>query len=382
MLFRNFGRHDRQVSALGLGCMRFPTTTNDPASIDESKSIEMIHYAIANGVNYLDTAYLYHGGASETLVGKALKNGFREKVLVATKMPTWHVNSSKDFYTYLEEQVIKLNIGHIDVYLLHSLDRNKWSKLQALGVLEFLNKARNEGLIKYVGFSFHASLQLFKEIVNAYDWDCCQIQYNYLDVDYQAGIEGLKYAAARKIAVIAMEPLRGGRLVNNVPREIMEIWHQSKVKRSLAEWGLRWVLNHPEISVVLSGMSSIEQVKENIRISSRVLPNSLTDQEVHIISRVKAQYEKIFKVQCTACGYCLPCPVGIDIPLNLEFYNLIELYLYNKRELSYFDFGKQYLEGMVSCTQCGKCETKCPQQLNIRGYLQEVSSIRSLILRL
>lgn len=379
MHYRGITKDNIQISPLGFGCMRFPILDNDSGKIDEGKAIEMLRYAIDNGVNYIDTAYPYHKGNSEYLVGKALKDGYRQKVYLATKLPSWLMKTYKDFDRYLEEQLEKLDTEYIDFYLLHSLNKKHWEKLKELNVFEFLEKAQEAGKIKYIGFSFHDDLDVFKEIVDYYDWDFCQIQLNYVDRDYQAGLEGLKYAYEREISTIIMEPIKGGKLVNPSP-EIKELWDENHIKRTPADWALRWVLNHKEVSLLLSGMSNLEQVKENISTVSDASPNHLSTKELSIIDKVTKIYEEKTKVGCTSCEYCLPCPEGVAIPQVFQVYN--ELSIFGTQESSR-NMYKNYIEKEIDaskCIECGRCETLCPQNLEIIEHLKEAHEVLALVL--
>ncbi|HZW82408.1 MAG TPA: aldo/keto reductase [Candidatus Deferrimicrobium sp.] len=372
MLYRRFGKGNFEVSSLGFGCMRLPFCNGDDAQINETEAISMIRYAIDQGVNYVDTAYPYHKGNSEVLVGKALKDGYREKVHLATKLPVWLCNSYADFEKYLEEQLTKLQTESIDCYLLHALNKVTWQKSKELGVLRFLDSALAQGKIKHVGFSFHDDVELFKEIVYAYPWTFCQIQYNYMDERYQAGTEGLKYAAAKGLAVIVMEPLKGGRLAKKPPTEVQGLWSQAEVSRTPADWALRWVWNQPEVSLVLSGMSTMENVVENINTASEAAPLSLQPIEVELIDLVKTKYKELVKVGCTACGYCMPCPAGVDIPRNFATYN--EAFMYNNVGASALAYNR-FMDEKVrasACVECGQCEEACPQQIGIREQLKDV----------
>jgi predicted aldo/keto reductase-like oxidoreductase len=307
MKYRNFGKLRWKVSALGFGAMRLPIIGNDAAKINEPEAIRMIRYAIDHGVNYVDTAYPYHGGNGETLVGKALKDGYREKVKLATKMPTWLVNSKQDMDRYFEEQLKRLGTN-VDFYLLHGLNRERWQKLEALGVIDWAEKKMGQGGFGHLGFSFHDEYDVFENIVDSYEnWTLCQIQYNYVDVRYQAGTRGLKYAASKGLAVVVMEPIAGGRLAVKPPKPIQEIWDKARVKRTGAEWALLWVWNHPEVSVALSGMSNMQQVKENVRTANNSGINKLTKEELSFINRARLEYKNVGFIGCTGCRYCLPC---------------------------------------------------------------------------
>lgn len=374
MHYRNFTRDNLKVSALGFGCMRFPILDNDSSKIDEEKAMEMIRYAIDNGVNYIDTAYPYHQGNSETFVGKALKDGYREKVYLATKSPSWLINSYEDFNKYLDEQLMKLDTDYIDFYLLHSLNKEYWDKIKGFDVFKFIEEAKKSGKVKYIGFSFHDDLEVFKEIVDSYNWDFCQIQLNYLDRNYQAGEEGLRYAYDKGISVVIMEPIKGGKLTNPSD-EIKAIWDFSDIKRSPAEWALRWVLNHKEISVVLSGMSSLEQVKENIKTVSDATPGHLSEKEIDLIDKVTEIYQDKIKVGCTGCEYCLPCPQNVSIPNIFQIYN--DFYVFGTEENSRNRY-KIYIEKAIDssqCVECGNCESMCPQNIEIRKHLKDAHKV-------
>ncbi|ERI90127.1 oxidoreductase, aldo/keto reductase family protein [Clostridiales bacterium oral taxon 876 str. F0540] len=379
MQYRKFGKLDFEVSVLGFGCMRLPFLDGDDSKINEDEAIKLVRYAIDNGVNYVDTAYPYHKGNSEILVGKALKDGYREKVNLATKCPVWLVKSYDDFDKYLDEQLDKLQTDHIDMYLLHALSRDRWEDLKKLNVFKFLEEAVQSGRVKYVGFSFHDELPVFKEIVNSYDWDFCQIQYNYMDTDYQAGKEGLELAASKGMAVIVMEPLKGGKLAKNPPEEVQSIWNTSKTKRTAADWALRWIWNREEVTLLLSGMGAMDQVVENINIADTSLPNSLTDEELMLIDNVKDKYNELIKVNCTACNYCMPCPFGVNIPRNFALLN--ESSMYNDVK-GYSHAYKNFMsesDRANQCKECGLCETKCPQNLPIRHHLKEVHTVLGCI---
>lgn len=378
MKYRRFGSLDWKVSALGFGAMRLPVIDGDPAKIDEAEATKMMRYAIDHGVNYVDTAYPYHRGNSEIVVGKTLQDGYREKVRLATKMPTWMVKSNEDMDRCLDEQLKKLQTEYIDFYLLHGLRKDRWSSLQDINVLDWAEKALADGRIRHLGFSFHDAYEVFKEIIDAYDgWTLCQIQYNYLDKDYQAGIRGLKYAASKGLAVVIMEPIEGGMLAVNPPAEIQSIWDEAGSDRTLAEWALQWVWNQPEVSVVLSGMSTMEQVIENVESASRSGPGTLMEDELKLISRVSEKYREFGFIGCTGCGYCIPCPEGVAIPDIFSFFN--EHSTKRGDRDAQREVVKRYGEAIPSesgakkCAKCGQCEEQCPQQLPIRNLIRRAT---------
>ena len=383
MLYRTLGKTNEKVSALGFGCMRLPIIDGDTTKIDDEKAIKMIRHAIDEGVNYVDTAYPYHGtgmgngGESEPFVARALKDGYREKVNIATKLPSWLIKTREDMDKYLNEQLERLQTDKIDFYLVHALNKGSWENLKKLGIDEFLDSAIKDGRIRYAGFSFHDKLEVFKEIVDYYDWSFCQIQYNYLDENFQAGTEGLQYAANKGLGVVIMEPLRGGKIVKNLPQAVMDTFDKAEIKRSPAEWALRWVWNHPEVSVVLSGMNIMDNVTENIKTASEAAPDSLTEKELEIMNNVKRVFKERIKVNCTACEYCMPCPVGVNIPKNFTYYNEYSLFVTpeTEKELKdrYSSVGSN--ERADKCVECGKCEGHCPQSIKIRQELKNVTEL-------
>jgi predicted aldo/keto reductase-like oxidoreductase len=379
MKFRKFGKHDVQVSTLGFGCMRLPLMPD--GSINEKEAISQLRKAVDNGVNYLDTAYVYHGGKSEIVLGKALKDGYREKTYIADKMPVWNVNTYEDFDRLLNEQLERLDVEYIDFYLLHALNRDTWDKCRKLDVIKFLESAQKSGKIKFIGFSFHDDIGTFNNIVDYYDWDFCQIQYNYMDEYNQAGIEGLKHAANKNMAVIVMEPLLGGKLAIAPPTEVQQLWDSSIEKRTPAEWGLSWLWNQPEVTVVLSGMNSMEQLDENIKIASKVSPDLLTDSEKELIKKVKSKFNELTKVSCTGCRYCIQCPKGIDIPGIFGLYNEAAMYNTTKNASNVYRNEIKKENNASVCVECGKCENACPQHLKIRQHLKDAHEYLTNIMK-
>jgi predicted aldo/keto reductase-like oxidoreductase len=376
MLYRKVPKTGDELSILGFGCMRLPAKKGG-SGIDEERAIRQLRFAIDHGVNYIDTAPAYHFGRSEQVLSRALGDGYREKVRIATKLPPWSVRSRGDMDRILDGQLATLKTGQIDYYLLHSLTRVSFEKLKKLGVLEFLDAAREDGRIRNAGFSSHADLPAFMEIVDSYDWAFCQIQYNYLDETNQAGTEGLLYANRKNLAVMIMEPLRGGNLAGPVPEEVQMIWDASPVWRSPAEWALRWVWDHPEVTVVLSGMNDERHIDENLAAAENAYPHSLTGEELARIALVRDTYQRLMKVGCTGCGYCMPCPAGVDIPGCFALYNARHLFPHDRSaRFQYIGRHGGLLAGVSYaglCRACGKCEKACPQHLPVRDRLRDVS---------
>lgn len=372
MQFRDSGRLGKRVSALGFGAMRLPHEEGDTSKINQKESIEMIRYAIDEGVNYIDTAWPYHQGESEPFLKEALAQGYREKVLLATKMPSWLIEKEEDMDKYLQNQLQRLNTEEIDIYLLHSLNREKWEKLEGLHVISWLEKKKREGYIKDFGFSFHDSFPVFKEIVDSYPWSICQIQYNYVDREFQAGEAGLKYAAEREIAVVIMEPLRGGSLAS-LPPNLLSILNRGEKKRSPADWALQWLWHQREVALVLSGMSTLEQVKENIESAKNSDPLSLSQEELKRIEEVSRAYRDLAPTGCTGCNYCQPCPEGVMIPHMFSFYNESHIYdSYEKTKKEYESFPERVRSD--KCTACGSCVEECPQDLPIPELMEKIAA--------
>ncbi|MBI9073374.1 MAG: aldo/keto reductase [Melioribacteraceae bacterium] len=388
MFYRKMPNMDEELSILGFGMMRLPIIDNDTSQIDEKKATELVRYAIDNGLNYLDTAYPYHGkgfsgaGASEPFTAKVLKDGYREKVKIATKLPSWLIKSREDMDRILNEQLDRLETDSIDFYLIHALNKDHWANLTSLGVKDFMDKALEDGKIKYAGFSFHdGRVEVFKNIVDDYHWSFCQIQYNYLDEEYQAGKEGLDYAAEKGLGIIVMEPLRGGGLVNNLPEAASKIFLESDENRTKAEWALRWIWNHKDVSLILSGMSTMDQVIENVKIAGDAEIDSMNKEELDTIDKVKTILKEKIKVDCTSCSYCMPCPTGVDIPANFTRFN--EYHIFNSEEARkstkelYFRFLSEEKQA-VSCIECGECESHCPQNIPIPEKLKLVTETLSI----
>jgi len=384
MLYRNLGKNGEKVSQLGFGCMRLPIIDGDNSRIDEEQAIEMIHHAIENGINYFDTAYPYHsssfdkGGESEPLLGKALKGGLREKVKIATKLPGWQVNCPEDMDKILDEQLERLQTDYIDFYLIHGLSDELWRSLKSHGVIDFMDKILKMGKIKHIGFSFHDGVEVFKGIVDDYDWEFCQIQYNYIDEDFQAGREGYEYAIQKGLDIITMESLRGGSLADKLPEKAYEVFNEADPERSPAEWALRWLWDHKDVDVVLSGMSNMEQLKENIKIASDSKVDSLSREEHETIEKVKKIIRDRTEVSCTACSYCMPCEVGVNIPENFKCLNKYYLFDSQQSKMSarmVFDKMISQKERASNCIECGKCLERCPQSINIPEELKKVKDI-------
>jgi predicted aldo/keto reductase-like oxidoreductase len=378
MQYRQFGQLDFKVSALGFGAMRLPTVDDE---IETKEATEMLHYAIDHGVNYVDTAYPYHNGGSETFLGKALKGGYREKVKLATKLPSWEIETADDFDKVLGIQLERLQVDAVDFYLLHGLNKERWPKLRDLGVFDWAEKAIAAGRFHHLAFSFHDDYDTFKQIVDGYDkWAMCQIQYNYMDVENQAGVKGLEYAASKGLAVVIMEPLLGGKLVAPPP-PIQAIWDGATEKRTPAAWALRWLWDQPEVSTVLSGMSTMAQVEENVALAAASGTGVLAKEELALYDQVRKKYKELTAIPCTSCGYCMPCPQGVDIPGNFGSYN--EGIMFDKPEASRGHYGWlkfAYEEQGIfdhdvraaQCIQCGECEDKCPQGIPISQWMPVV----------
>ena len=373
MNYRNFGKLDWQVSALGFGAMRLPIIGEDQDQIDEPKALEMVRYAIDHGVNYIDTAYVYHGGYSERFLSRALQDGYRDKVKIATKLHPSSVETADDFDKTLNEQLERLQTDHIDIYLLHGLNPGRWEMFRRLDVLSWAESAIADGRIGHLGFSFHWTYELFQEIIDGYDnWAMCQIQYNYMNEDIQAGAKGLEYAASKGLAVVIMEPLRGGLLVNP-PDRVRSVFDEAGTDP--VDMALQWLWNQPGVSTVLSGMSTLEQVQQNVASAARSGIGTLPQADLDVIAQVRDLYADLIPIPCTKCRYCMPCPQGVNIPLNFELYN--ESLMFEKPDLNHFRYNSIMSEEQraSSCIACRECEDKCPQQIEISQWMPTVHEL-------
>ena len=374
MRYREVPKNGDKLSVLGYGCMRLPVRMR---SINEKLAEKQILYAMDQGVNYFDTAVPYHNGKSEPFLGKVLsKNGCREKVKIATKLPHWSANSKEEMDRILNEQLSKLKTDHIDYYLIHGLNGELWQTAKRNGVIEFMDDALKKGKIINAGFSFHGLAQEFNGIADDYDWTFCQIQYNYLDTQNQAGTAGLQYAASKDLAVIIMEPLRGGNLAKTPPSTVKDIWAKADQKKTPVAWSLGWIWNHPEVTVVLSGMNKDSHINENLVLAEKALPNSFSEKEIQLVEDAAAEFRRVMKVGCTGCQYCMPCPAGVNIPSCFECYNSKHAFKDKAAQMMYlFQNGglvtdKPTMASM--CVQCEKCLEKCPQHLPIPDLLKDV----------
>jgi predicted aldo/keto reductase-like oxidoreductase len=373
MQYRTFRKTGEKVSLLGFGTMRFPVLEN--GKINEPEAIDMIRTAIDNGINYVDTAYMYHNGESEIVTGKALKDGYRKKVFLADKMPVWMAKDEASMKQIFTNQLERLDDQVIDMYLVHNINKAIWKRVNQFNTLQFLEEKRAEGKIKHLGFSFHDDLNFFKEVVDAYPWDFCQVQLNYMDATFQAGVEGLKYAASKGIQVIIMEPLKGGKLTDVLPGSVEKFWSEADITRTPAEWALRWVADFPEVLTVLSGMNSMEQLQENMRVMNDAEPNSLTAKEQDIISKVADEYNHLIQYSCTGCRYCMPCPQKIEIPAIINLYNEWFLYNGNKKTKADFNMWISPKSRPSACTSCNACQSHCPQALPISEIMSKAKEI-------
>jgi predicted aldo/keto reductase-like oxidoreductase len=386
MKFRKMGSLGWEVSALGFGCMRLPPRRINRLRAETDESVKIIRRGIDLGINYLDSAYVYHLGDSEKVVGLALKDGYRDRVKIATKLPTFLVRNSGDFDKYLQTSLERLQTEYIDIYMFHNLEKNSFEKVKKLGLLDKMKEAKEKGLIHHIGFSFHDNLPVFKEVIDYYRWDMAQIQYNYMDTGVQATTEGLKYAYSKGIAVVVMEPLKGGKLANP-PKEALEIMDASLNRRTPVDWAFQFLWNRPEVSTVLSGMGSKSMVEENCASADRSGINTLSDVDQNVISKVADIYREKILVPCTACNYCMPCPVGVNIPGNFALLNNMSTEsswlrrMMAKRRYGEMAKSVEKVDAMKSngnasvCVNCGKCLEKCPQHIPIPSELKKVHQV-------
>ena len=370
MKYRNFGKLGIQGSAFGLGCMRFNGAASGDSVIDEGKAISLIRRAIDGGVTYIDTAYVYLDRTSEIVVGKALRDGYREKVTIATKMPAERVHNREEMQALLDEELGKLQTDHIDFYLMHGINRQKWEYFKSIGAPEFFDDMKKAGKIRYKCCSFHGPYEEFEYIINDSDWDMVQIQYNFMDVENQAGTKGLELAGRLGIPVVIMEGLLGGRLAK-APANVQALYDAFPVKRSPVEWAFRWLCNHPQVATVLSGCNEIGQIEDNLRIFDTVEPGIMTEEELKLMADVRDAYLSRTKIGCTGCRYCMPCPNGVNIPGTFAAWN--DVSLYDTDPANHFGLNqiKNKGEGADNCVGCGACEAACPQNLPIIEKLKE-----------
>ncbi len=372
-----------EVSALGFGCMRLPPRKLNRLRAETDKSIQLIRYGIDLGINYIDTAWPYHLGDSEKILGKALKDGYRERVHLVTKLPMFMVTNARHFDSYLKTQMKRLQTDHLDAYLFHAVNQGQFNKIKKLGLINKMENAKKQGLIDNIGFSFHDTLPVYKEIIDYYPWDITQIQYNYMDTGVQATTEGLSYAASKGIAVVVMEPLKGGTLVNP-PREALNIINSADKKRTPVDWALQFLWNKPEVAVVLSGMNSKEMIQKNCESADNSGINSLTESDLNVIEKLTEEFRKKIAVPCTACNYCMPCPQGVNIPQNFACLNNVKLEknrfrrimtrrTYRKLENKKANVNHKNPNGNAKlCIKCGDCVMKCPQKIQIPEELEKV----------
>ncbi|MDI6644222.1 MAG: aldo/keto reductase [Methanobacteriaceae archaeon] len=371
MLYRKLGKTGVEVSILGFGCMRFPTLNGKTERINQDQTRKMLNYALDNGVNFLDTGYTYHNGASEHFLGRYLNEEDLKDVYLSTKIPSWNITRREDLDNYLDEQLNKLQTDTIDFYLVHNLNQKYWPHLEKADIFQFLDDALADGKIKYTGFSFHDELEFFMEVVDLYPWDMIMVQYSYMDEDYQAGREGIRYASSQGLGVAVMEPLRGGALAN-IPEDIQIIWNKAETRRSPVEWALQYIWDNPDIDIVFCGMSTLKQVHDNVKYAMDGYPEKLTSNEKYMVKEVKMAFKDRIMVDCTSCGYCMPCSEGVNIPKCFMHYNHANIYDDVENESMHYFVLLKDEERANNCIECGECENLCPQMINIKQELKKV----------
>lgn len=368
MKYREKGKNPAKTSLLGFGCMRFPT--NEDGTINRVETMKMLDYAYEKGVTYYDTAYFYHNKESEVVVGEWVLTKPRHTFCLTTKNPVWMCKDIQDFDRYLDEQLSNLNTSYLDFYLLHALSKDRWENIKKMNLLDHLKDVIASGKVRRIGFSFHDDYELFDEIIHAYDWDFCQIQFNYMDTEYQAGLKGYEVAKSLNIPVIVMEPIRGGQLAN-VPTEIKQQFQAIHPDWSDASWALRWVANHDNVMTVLSGMSTKEQVIDNLKTMSEA--EELTQQELNTIEQARKLFAARTQVSCTGCRYCMPCPFGVDIPANFRYWNTAHIYDDAENQVKSYKMLEETARAS-HCQKCGACKIECPQHINIPDELDRVAT--------
>lgn len=378
MKYREWNNIDARTSALGFGAMRLPILDGDYSKINEKEAMKMIRHAIDSGINYVDTAYPYHGGKGEIFVGRALKDGYREKVYLASKLPVGRLKEKEDMEKIFNEQLKKLDVEYLDFYLLHAVNRKSWENCMKLGVLDFVKDLKEKGKIRHIGFSFHDSPEIFKKVADAYDWDLVQLQFNYADTKVQSGIESFDYAREKGFNIVIMEPLKGGTLAEALPEELTGHFLESGYDRNPVEWAFRWLYDYPEIKIILSGMSTMEQVRENLDIFKDAEPNSMTVDERKVMTGAMEIIEKNTAVPCTDCKYCLPCPQGVRIPMMFNLYNSYTGFAKKEKAKQTYKNWREKEENKFTadlCTKCGVCLEKCPQGIQIPDELELLDKV-------
>ncbi len=376
MQYRELRNYEKKPSALGFGCMRLPTTDGVKSSenIDEDESIKMIRYAIDNGLNFIDTAYPYHGGNSEPLVAKALSDGYREKVMLSTKSPVWLIKEESDFEKYLDEQLERLQTDYIDFYFLHALSLDRWNELLSYNILEKAEEMKAKGKIKNIGFSYHDKNENFEIILNGYDkWDFCMLQLNYVDKHYQGGINAIKKAYDKGLDIFVMEPLQGGKIAN-LPEKFRTVFKDTGIEKDDVEWAFDYLWDLPQVSIILSGMSDMHQVETGVQYASRSEVGMLTYKEREALEKVGEMFRDLKAVPCTRCSYCMPCPKDVNIPTVLTIYNDIKLYDdYDDAKNNYDKLNDN--QKADKCVNCKLCEKMCPQHIKIGDEMQNIKEV-------